>query len=90
MAVLPSKFVVHGDDFHKLMSHDFDNVHMNVFVHMWTITDVGVGPNLLQREPGVSDVKTIEDGNIELSWVYKGTYWDAREKQNWEDCPDIM
>nr|XP_024360842.1 oxysterol-binding protein-related protein 3-like isoform X2 [Physcomitrium patens] len=43
-----------------------------------------------QRESGVSEVKTIEEGNAEPSWVYKGTYWDAREKQNWEGCPDIM
>lgn len=44
----------------------------------------------LQREAGVTEVKTIEDGCVEPSWVYKGTYWDAREKQSWENCPDIM
>uniref|UniRef100_A0A7I4BYF9 PH domain-containing protein n=1 Tax=Physcomitrium patens TaxID=3218 RepID=A0A7I4BYF9_PHYPA len=43
-----------------------------------------------QRDPEVSEVKTIEEGNVEPSWVYKGTYWDAREKLDWENCPDIM
>lgn len=38
----------------------------------------------------MTDVKTIDDGNSEPSWVYKGKYWEAREKQAWEKCPDIM
>jgi hypothetical protein len=43
-----------------------------------------------EREPGVTEVKPIENGSTEPSWVYKGTYWDARENQDWENCPDIM
>lgn len=42
-----------------------------------------------QREAGVEEVKPI-DANAEPTWVWKGTYWDAREKQAWENCPDIM
>ncbi|KAH9572060.1 hypothetical protein CY35_02G126900 [Sphagnum magellanicum] len=43
-----------------------------------------------QREQGVTQVKAIQDGDIEPSWVYKGRYWEARERQAWENCPDIM
>jgi hypothetical protein len=43
-----------------------------------------------QREPGVTEVKTVDNGDMEPSWVYKGTYWEARERQAWENCPDIM
>ncbi|KAL3676842.1 hypothetical protein R1sor_026790 [Riccia sorocarpa] len=42
-----------------------------------------------QREPGVSQVRTVDDGE-EPSWVYSGKYWEAREKQAWQSCPDIM
>ncbi|XP_024380359.1 uncharacterized protein [Physcomitrium patens] len=43
-----------------------------------------------QRDPGVSEVKSIEIENSEPSWVYKGTYWDAHDQRAWENCPDIM
>jgi transposase len=43
-----------------------------------------------QREQGVTQVKAIQDGDIEPSWVYNGRYWEARERQAWENCPDIM
>ena len=26
----------------------------------------------------------------EKSFVYKGGYWEAKEKQNWKMCPDIF
>ncbi|BBN19959.1 hypothetical protein MPTK1_8g15240 [Marchantia polymorpha subsp. ruderalis] len=42
-----------------------------------------------QREPGISQVKTTDDGE-EPSWVYDGKYWEARDKQAWQACPDIM
>lgn len=45
---------------------------------------------VFQRDPGVSEVKSIEIENSEPSWVYKGTYWDARDQRAWENCPDIM
>ncbi|CAM6092140.1 unnamed protein product [Calypogeia fissa] len=42
-----------------------------------------------QRVPGVWQVKTGDNGE-EPSWIYQGKYWEMREKQNWQECPDIM
>ena len=30
-----------------------------------------------------------EQNGQKLIYVYSGGYWDAKEKQNWEMCPDI-
>uniref|UniRef100_A0A1Q3F391 Oxysterol-binding protein n=2 Tax=Culex TaxID=53527 RepID=A0A1Q3F391_CULTA len=34
--------------------------------------------------------KRKEDGTDNLVHVFKGTYWDAKTKQDWSKCPDIF
>ncbi|XP_055623951.1 oxysterol-binding protein 1 isoform X2 [Toxorhynchites rutilus septentrionalis] len=34
--------------------------------------------------------KQKEDGTDNLVHVFKGTYWDAKSKQDWSKCPDIF
>lgn len=26
----------------------------------------------------------------EMMHIYRGTYWDAKERQDWNSCPDIF
>lgn len=34
--------------------------------------------------------QTKEDDSDVVRHIYKGTYWEAKEKQNWSECPDIF
>lgn len=34
--------------------------------------------------------QTKEDDSDVVHHVYKGTYWEAKEKQDWSQCPDIF
>ncbi|KAG5881709.1 hypothetical protein JTB14_006566 [Gonioctena quinquepunctata] len=34
--------------------------------------------------------QTQEDGSDVIHHIYKGTYWEAKEKQDWSECPDIF
>ncbi|XP_023029945.1 oxysterol binding protein isoform X2 [Leptinotarsa decemlineata] len=34
--------------------------------------------------------QTKEDDSDVVHHTYKGTYWEAKEKQNWSDCPNIF
>ncbi|KAJ8953651.1 hypothetical protein NQ314_007258, partial [Rhamnusium bicolor] len=34
--------------------------------------------------------QTKEDDSDVIHHVYKGTYWDAKDKQEWSECPDIF
>lgn len=34
--------------------------------------------------------QTKEEDSDTISHVYKGTYWQCKEKQDWSMCPDIF
>lgn len=34
--------------------------------------------------------KHKDDDSDNISHVYKGTYWEAKEKQEWNECPNIF
>nr|XP_057908180.1 oxysterol-binding protein 2-like isoform X2 [Doryrhamphus excisus] len=34
--------------------------------------------------------KRTDDGTRESSYIYRGGYWEAKERQDWRQCPDIF
>ncbi|XP_057178505.1 oxysterol-binding protein 2 isoform X2 [Triplophysa rosa] len=34
--------------------------------------------------------KRMDETTGDLTFVYKGGYWEAKERQNWNECPDIF
>ncbi|KAJ7547513.1 hypothetical protein O6H91_08G089100 [Diphasiastrum complanatum] len=43
-----------------------------------------------QSVPGGAHVQTNGTSDVEPMWIYQGKYWKARERQAWQQCPDIM